>query len=205
MVLYHILSKQRLIEKKEYAEQNFGRLLLTPHIKNMDMTNGHIPEYLHCLFNIVGAIPFSAKFESSIIKIKLCSKVKYQKYQGAQDLINFSKFDQDVDVIHTIYENKNFFQWQEVLLTNNSSVQSWTDDKIEIIEDFKEQLSALEQMKISSDDFFYRDFTLEEQSKIALLVGHHTGLQPLSKEKVADLKKIMNAAYSRIEKLYDLI
>lgn len=89
------------------------------------MSGGYIPEYLHCLFNIVGGISFAAKSEASIIKITMDPAAQYLKYQGPQDSIDFSKFDNDIDVIHTVYNNSSFFQWQEVLLTKRAIIPGY--------------------------------------------------------------------------------
>lgn len=47
------------------------------------------------------------------------------KYIGPQDEINFREIPSATDVIHTVYNNHNFFQWQEILLINNNCVESW--------------------------------------------------------------------------------
>lgn len=204
MILYHILSKKRLEEKLAYAQENNGRLLLTPHLASMDTSNGLIPNYIHCLPSLAGSMPFAGNQSATAIKIKMSSHTKIWRYKGPQDAIDFKQTENDTDVIHTIYDNDKFFKWQEVLLVSNRNIEYWTHDLSEIKSDFETQLEDLKNGKISSDHFFYRDFTIEEQHSVAQLVGHHIGISNLTDESVRKLRDEFNTAYSRLEKLYGI-
>jgi len=204
MILYHICSIQRFEEKIAYAKDNGGKLFITPHIAKMDMSQGAIPEYIHCLPNIVGAITFAEKKNATILKITLSEEAKVFHYNGEQANLDFKSIGEDYDVVHTVYNNQKFFKWQEVLLAKNRHIKSWTADKAELLTDYKIQTDLLKNGKITSQDFFYQDFTLEEQTHIARLVGHHVGLESFAEDEVAALKKKFNEAYSRIEAKYNL-
>lgn len=202
MILYHICSKENFAQKLSYAEASGGKLLLTPHSADRDTANGYFPAYLHCLPNIVGAVPFAGERESIVIRIELSPAAKIAKYHGEQDAIDFSSFGRDSDLIHTVFESGKSFRWQEILLVSNKRIAHWTSDLSILANDFQAQIELLELGELSPEGFFYRDFTVSEQTQIARLVGHYVGVSSLSDEEVGKAREAFRSAYRRVEAHY---
>lgn len=70
--------------------------------------------------------------------------------------------------------------------------------------EFKNQLSSLKDGQFSNDEFFYRDFTAEEQFSIAKIIGHRAGFITLNEAELVSLKSNFDNAYKRIETKYNL-
>lgn len=199
MFLYHILSQKRLQEKLSFAKEHGGRLMLTPHASSMDITGGLIPAYLHCLDTLVGSMRFSIKSDTcSAIRIELEPEARIYRYRGPQAEVSFDGLADSYDVFHTVYDNRDFVRWQEILLVNSRAVRSWTHAPDVIRHDFLEQLENLKNGEIPSERFFYLDITPEEQYLEALLIGKHIGVLDELPEPAEQIHRKMMKVFQRI-------
>lgn len=199
MYIYHVLSDKRLSQKIVHAEDNSGELLITSHKSSMDVTRGAIPAYLHCLKYLVGGIPFSINQAVSAIRVKISKHAKWGFYRGSQNDCDFDQYS-SFDIVSLIFDDAHL-SWQETLLLSTDIVEEWTSDISTLEHEFNYQFDNLLTGTIEANEFFYRDFTVEEQISIARIIGSRLGYKNFINEDIPTLKFAYDEACRRINAL----
>jgi hypothetical protein len=167
MLLWHVLSQERLDQKLAHANGGAGELLLTAPAADKDVSSGRLGcPFIYCLPNIVGSEDFAEPGEGGLraIRIELDPSAKIAVFHGNPDDIPFETLKEDFDGIDMQVDAMPEWpvRFRQILLWNPKAVKSWTCDEKDIAADFRTQYRELAAGRMPAADFFLTDLTPEE-------------------------------------------
>lgn len=177
MKFWHILSRERLEQKRRFAETSGGQLLLTSPAPEKDISNGLLGPFIYLVPTLVGGAVFSDAPELSAICVELKSSAKISKFHGNPDEIPFSSIRETHDGIDMTVDALPAWpvRFRQILLWNPAAVKTWTTDAT--TETFFSEYQKLISGEMTTQDFFMLGHSREEQAALALSLAKRLGLK----------------------------
>jgi hypothetical protein len=204
MILWHFLTKDRLLQKLEYASVNMGELLLHSPELAKDISKGRLSSYIYCLSSILSGMNFGDDSELHLLRIEIKNSARVYKFTGNPNLLDYESISRDYDLIDMTVDSTDFsnIRFRQILLLNNSVIEDWQESLSESFkEDFKSELGKIKLSSFSAQDFFMIDFEQEEIEAAINLNGHSLGFQTLSSETRESHQRKLESALARLGSL----
>ncbi len=172
--LWHFLSEEALEKKRAHAVANGGELLLHPPAPRGNITKGVLQHFIYCLRYAVGGIHFLGRTSRPrLIRIDLKPETRVFRFIGDPSQIDWRGTMDKYDVIDMVVDACPAWpiRFRQSLLLHSSAVVHWSDNVAEIKMEFLSDIEALRQGTIPASEYFYTDFTQEEQLSAAMVLA----------------------------------
>jgi hypothetical protein len=196
MQIWHFLSKDRLLQKIEFANLNEGALLLHPSEPSKDISKGQLANYIYCLPSILSGMKFSDEGPIEVIKVFLKESTRIFKFEGNPRNLDYANLKNSYDVIDMTVSSPDFseIRFRQILLMNSSVVEKWEHSlETNFLHDFNIAWEKVQRNDFSPSDFFMIDFNSSEIQSAARINSMAMGLKVFSDEILkSDEQTIMN-------------
>ncbi len=204
MHIWHFLSKDRLLQKIEFAADHEGELLLHPPELEKDISKGQISKYLYCLPSILSGMKFSDQNKIEIIKISLKTNTRILNFEGNPSRLNYAELSDQYDVIDMTVNSPDFSEicFRQILLLNSRAIENWTHSlESDFSLDSEKEWERIQQNIFPKTDFFMIDFDTHEILSAARINLSAMGLQKFREEILKSDEQVVLAALKRLNAL----
>ena len=201
MILWHFLTKERLLEKLAFAKQNGGALLLYPPELSKDISKGELKSYIYCLPSLLSGMNFGDDSELHLLRIQVKQSCRVFEFSGNPRTLNYSSIAENYDVIDMIVDSSDFsnIRFRQILLINNAVIENWQDSlNSNFKNDFETEFNKLKIKPFPAQDFFMIDFKHDEIEAAIHINAHSIGFHALSGENKASFQMKLESALTRL-------
>lgn len=204
MHIWHFLSKERLLQKTEYAANYSGELLLHPPEPSKDITKGRIAKYIYCLPSILSGMNFSDQNKIGVIKISLKTNTRIFNFEGNPDLLNYTELLRGYDIIDMTVSSPEFseIRYRQILLLNSQVITKWEHSlECDFSLDYEKEWERIQQNSFPQKDFFMVDFSPSEILSAARINSSAMGLRQYPEETLKSDEEVVLAGLKRLNAL----
>lgn len=204
MHIWHFLSKDRLLQKINYAANCSGELLLHPPEPAKDITKGQIAQYIYCLPSILSGMNFSDQCKIEVVKISLKADARIYNFEGNPSLLNYTDLLGSYDLVDMTVSSPEFseIRFRQILLLNSQVITKWEHSlESDFSIDYKKEWDRIQRKSFPQTDFFMIDFNPIEILSAARINSSAMGLKQFPEEILKSDEEVVLAGLKRLNAL----